>query len=340
MPEPLPRPNPYDLTSHLVLHSAYNKCLDLETRYEQVKKSFLLQVLVCARFLGYMLLRAPTDGGREDFAWEIWRCSGDETMQELAQLYSDHLLRIFPRNKGRTPSPRSHPSAQTTPSKHDKAKKKLCTYGFLIPFSEALYRDGYRCILSGKLDSSSVSANLVAPKPGEKETVTEASHIFERSTNEGQSAYAASALAILFRLGQITSIEELHGKNLHRLENVLTLDAVLHRHFDSLSIWLEKTNADPNRHCYKLVAIRPSMIDDRLVDHIELTTPDPVEYPLPDHRYLALHAACAQIAHLSGVGEYIDRVLREIETIGVLASNGGSDVLYHALVRHSDIEAY
>ncbi|KDR74456.1 hypothetical protein GALMADRAFT_141492 [Galerina marginata CBS 339.88] len=84
-------------------------------------------------------------------------------------------------NKGRTPTPRSHPSApsfdiqkqafsgflEKTPSKHD-----------------ALHRDGYRCILSGKLDFTSVNAKLVVPKPGEKETVTEASHIFYRSTNE------------------------------------------------------------------------------------------------------------------------------------------------------------
>ena len=94
MPEPLPRPNPYDSTTDSVLHSAYNKCLDLEARHEQVEKMVPLQVLVCARFLRYMLLKAPRDGGREDFAWEIYQCSSDDAIQGLAQLYSDHLLRI------------------------------------------------------------------------------------------------------------------------------------------------------------------------------------------------------------------------------------------------------
>ena len=113
-------------------------------------------------------------------------------------------LILVRRNKGRTPTPRSHPSApsfdfqkqafsgllETTPSKHDKAKKKVHMYAPLILSrisslpEQALFRDGYRCILSGKLDFTSVNANLVVPKPGEKETTTEASHIFDRSTNE------------------------------------------------------------------------------------------------------------------------------------------------------------
>lgn len=94
MPEPLPLPNPYDSTTNSILHPAYNRCLDLEARNEQVKETVSLGVLVCARFLGYMLLHAPTDGGREDFGWEIYRCSNDDAMQQLAQIYSDHLLRI------------------------------------------------------------------------------------------------------------------------------------------------------------------------------------------------------------------------------------------------------
>lgn len=57
-------------------------------------------------------------------------------------------------------------------------------------------------------------------------------------------------MAILFRFGQIRAIEELTGMNLHRLENILTLDAVLHRHFDSLAIWLEKTDAVSHEYHY------------------------------------------------------------------------------------------
>ena len=46
------------------------------------------------------------------------------------------------------------------------------------------------------------------------------------------------------------------------------------------------------------------------------------DLPLPDPRYLALHAACAKVAHLSGAGEYIDTFYRDIDTTLVLAKDG------------------
>ncbi|KAF9064042.1 hypothetical protein BDP27DRAFT_1426261 [Rhodocollybia butyracea] len=41
------------------------------------------------------------------------------------------------------------------------------------------------------------------------------------------------------------------------------------------------------------------------------TTPDPSIPLLPDPALLALHATCAKLAHLSGVGEHIDQVERD-----------------------------
>ena len=56
--------------------------------------------------------------------------------------------------------------------------------------------------------------------------------------------------------------------------------------------------------------------------------------PLPDPRYLALHAACANVAHLSGAGEYIDSVDRDIDAIRVLVKDGSSNtVLAKAMTR-------
>jgi hypothetical protein len=53
---------------------------------------------------------------------------------------------------------------------------------------------------------------------------------------------------------------------------------------------------------------------------------------LPDPRYLRVHAACAKVAHLSGAGECIDRIIRDLEDTQVLAANGSSaEVLNYAL---------
>lgn len=56
------------------------------------------------------------------------------------------------------------------------------------------------------------------------------------------------------------------------------------------------------------------------------------DVPLPDPRYLALHAACAKIAHKSGAAETIDLLLRDYEELLVLSPDGSSSkVLEQAL---------
>ena len=56
--------------------------------------------------------------------------------------------------------------------------------------------------------------------------------------------------------------------------------------------------------------------------------------PLPDPHYLALHTACAKVAHLSGAGQHIDSVDRDIDTTPVLARDGSSSrVLVEAITR-------
>jgi hypothetical protein len=94
MPCPLPRPNPYDTSKQLIINTAYGICLDLEDRHNQVLKTTNLDVLVCSRFLGFMIVEAPTEEGRTEFATEVIRCQGDDDLQKLGELYKDHFLRV------------------------------------------------------------------------------------------------------------------------------------------------------------------------------------------------------------------------------------------------------
>ena len=96
---------------------------------------------------------------------------------------------------------------------------------------------------------------------------------------------------------------------------------------------------DPVNH-YRPAATTPFLIRG-IPAQVQFTTPDPNDYPLPDPRYLALHAACARVAHLSGAAEYIEMISRDLEDVKVLANNGGSgDLLYHALIRRLDVEVH
>ena len=134
--------------------------------------------------------------------------------------------------------------------------------------------------------------------------------------------------------GGILGHDELNGKNIHRLENVMTMRTDLHWVFDDLGLWFEATvglycTSVPTSidfwqdviNQYALRATNAFVLEDLPAT---VTFIAQAGLPLPDPRYLALHAACAKVAHLSGAGEYIDAVSRDIDTTLVLAKDGSS----------------
>ncbi|OJT02926.1 hypothetical protein TRAPUB_6510 [Trametes pubescens] len=150
-----------------------------------------------------------------------------------------------------------------------------------------------------------------------------------------QAHKAAAVWTILKRLGYEDICAELgsatQGANLHRLENILTLDNRLHHLFDELDIWFEAVKDQPN--CYNIELAphmgRPPFIPKR----VQFVSHHP-GLPLPSARYLEVHAACCRVAHMSGAAEYLDLIYRGMEELEVLANNGASaDVLTFALHR-------
>ncbi|KDQ09219.1 hypothetical protein BOTBODRAFT_138059, partial [Botryobasidium botryosum FD-172 SS1] len=94
------------------------------------------------------------------------------------------------------------------------------------------------------------------------------------------------------------------------------MDLVLREWFDRLELWLEATSG-------YLSQVPPS---------VTFVSTDPADLPLPDPRYLALHAACARAAHFLGAGAHIGHVLHNLEKARVLAQDGSSaDALNAAL---------
>jgi hypothetical protein len=81
------------------------------------------------------------------------------------------------------------------------------------------------------------------------------------------------------------------------------------------------------------MAPRPIYIAPHYKSTVTFRTPDPNKLPLPSPEYLNIHAACARVAHLSGAGEHIDKVLRELEDTKVLSQDGASaEALEYALL--------
>ena len=65
------------------------------------------------------------------------------------------------------------------------------------------------------------------------------------------------------------------------------------------------THVQETDNCYQIQMTRPFIFTPP--DLVTFTTSDPALLPLPSPQLLALHAACAQVAHLSGAREYIDK---------------------------------
>jgi hypothetical protein len=137
--------------------------------------------------------------------------------------------------------------------------------GFCVLY-QALVRDGFRCIVTGKYDMASDISHVDKNAVREAGVVnTECAHIVPESTyvdvsntptspphkvhkliflillelTLAQKDCAASVLAVLYRFGY--NFDNLNGPKVHSLFNVMTLDRNVHDWFDRLQVWFEKT---------------------------------------------------------------------------------------------------
>ncbi|EIW52497.1 uncharacterized protein TRAVEDRAFT_52941 [Trametes versicolor FP-101664 SS1] len=225
---------------------------------------------------------------------------------------------------------------QHAPRNHSSAK------------ASALVRDNHRCMVTGLPDYQALSLNLTPALPNNDFAMTQCSHIFPEvwgniviggsAANQEplQEKEAATSWNTLKRFGCADVSAELgsatQGANLHRLENILTLDVRIHLLFDAMNLWFEAVKDQPNCYNVKLAPNRPGR-PPFIPERVQFVSHRP-ELPLPSPRYLEVHAACCRVAHMSGAAEYLDLIYRHMEELEVLANNGASaDVLTFALHR-------
>ncbi|KAF8349171.1 hypothetical protein F5887DRAFT_1243450, partial [Amanita rubescens] len=229
------------------------------------------------------------------------------------------LLRLFRFAKIRTPLQSRQRSSFNTQADMIKSMLEEAPTGHETAKRKALVRDRFRCVISGRYDRESVNRSRELDEtPGIKVVGTECAHILSESTNT----------AVLSRFCSREIMKELKGHKVHRLENVMTMCYYAHSLFDSLEMWLEPTDVE---NVYNLKAVYPRDIA-RYQQVITFSTDNQKALPVPSREYLALHAACAKVAHLSAAAEYMDSVIREMEETWVLSGDGASAaVLEHAI---------
>lgn len=143
----------------------------------------------------------------------------------------------------------------------------LSIYTPLGTFIKALIRDRFRCVISGSFDTRSLlrSQELKGELREAKGrfAATKCAHIIPESihvqlsthpdnvihyfnghcsSNIGRQRENTTAVWGIFdTFGYKPHLDELNGLNIHRLENVITLDPNVHDLFNRLSLWLVPT---------------------------------------------------------------------------------------------------
>jgi hypothetical protein len=105
----------------------------------------------------------------------------------------------------------------------------------------------------------------------------------------------------------------------------MTLTSFLHDDFGSFCIALEPTD---HENIYKIKRYKPQLVSEMVLPANDLVTFTSYDhrYELPSPILLGVHAAIAKILHATGKGEEAERLLDKKDKIGVLASNGSTNV--------------
>lgn len=138
-----------------------------------------------------------------------------------------------------------------------------------------------------------------------------------KKKQQSESKTAALNILNMFDVGVRHLIE---GVNIDRPRNALTLTPDMHRLFGNFDIFFERVEDRP--HTYRIDACDPFLkaqfglpIVRSFLIHDSI---DP-----PSERLLALHSAVGHVLHLSGAGDYINRILRDMED-GVVREDGST----------------
>ncbi len=159
--------------------------------------------------------------------------------------------------------------------------------------------------------------------------------------------------AILKCFGYGDLPEKLKGSGIHGLYNVVTLDLSCYAWFHMLELWFEAVvgvfffldnviqtegpqKGSPNTYMIKATS-RTHLTSCKAEDgKITLTSASP-GLPLPNPVYLEIHAACCRVAHLSGAGEYMDKLLEDLEGTSVLSEDGSSAHVLSFVLQQEEI---
>lgn len=278
-------------------------------------------------------------------AWLDFSADQKQTIyRTLAAFAADFLQKFFAplKAQGRctpavstliTPTSRTEPGPDQGTSTRLGNLRRLC-----------LARDGNRCVVSGQLDSSYLMrlyerAGAQQPR-GPTGVKTEAAHIIPHSLNAltGESSDLSPSKCTVWRILNMFDPGISHvlaGPLIDSPANAMMLVPELHDRFGRLQCYLQEDPDLANTYTFHTtrgtVPLPPSYAADgrRVVFQNRERDPTGPKAELPLPRLLRIHRACCLMLSMSGAAEYVEKLLRDMETMmerGVLAADGSSNL--------------
>lgn len=104
------------------------------------------------------------------------------------------------------------------------------------------------------------------------------------------------------------------GVRIDRPHNAISLTRDIHVGFGNFQIFFEPISGC--EHTYRVQSFEPMIFDDVPVTRTLILTDDRSIDP-PSPRLLAIHSAIGHILHLSGAGNYINKIIRDMEETNI-----------------------
>ncbi|KAL8291067.1 hypothetical protein RB597_005569 [Gaeumannomyces tritici] len=292
-------------------------------------------------------LQLPLTGSITDSDVNFSDTEVEERLRKSVDAFADYLMNNFyvPLKAVANQTPQSSPMTHSALQRAQGSALPENVVGTSTRISalrgECLLRDRHRCVISRKFDLREASKRHKAEpreaKDDDEKLIRlddveplEVAHILphslvDASANSLVDSTRKTALDILnmFDVGIVRVIE---GVEIDRPFNAITLSTKHHLYFGSFEIFFEGPLSNQPPHTYRIDAF-DSFIGGisglPVTRTLYLAKNRSIDPPSP--RLLAIHCAIGHILHLSGAGEYIDRIWRDAEEYGV-RQDGSTDI--------------
>ncbi|KAJ8503147.1 hypothetical protein ONZ45_g11116 [Pleurotus djamor] len=255
--------------------AAFRACKELEEAGEQTDSP---AQVVRARMLGYLLINIPSAGAQEKLVKAINETPNVDALNRLG----DTIIRFFVLNF-RTSQQSSSLASEDTDSDSDADNLEGSTF-----FAPAYPED----VLFRPVETMCA---FIIPKAtiGSLDPSLDATSAFD---------YPQIVKEIMRTFIQDATGTE--AMDVNSLQNIMTLQYDPYHLFNSLDLWFEQTS---EANVYHIETTQTFLAYRQ--PKVRLTTTTTL--PLPSPTLLALHAACAKVAHLSGAAQLVDFLLCE-----------------------------